>query len=91
MLRSWYLLGALAAIATGINALDAVPEEMSAKERAEAKRGKEPLTEEELLALDPFTQAACGAAANYKVSELPDFVDGSDNWPCSYAGTLPSD
>lgn len=40
-------------------------------------------------AVDDFTQANCDTANEFYVSELPDFRQG-DTWPCSYAGTLPS-
>ena len=38
---------------------------------------------------DGFTQENCQLTNEFYVPKLPGFIDG-DKWPCSYAGTLPS-
>jgi len=43
----------------------------------------------ETNAATDFTQANCDLTSEFYVPQLPDFKQG-DTWPCSYAGTLPS-
>ena len=45
---------------------------------------------EEIVANADFTQANCDITNEFYVQTLPGFTGTSDEWPCSYAGTVSS-